>query len=279
MRNSKSDETNNATKSKPEKSEKHGKKTKAGSKPKRSQSIQFLHPWLSTTLKGNSGYILGLDFSPNGKYLINTAEGNNLFIRANVELDHTTKVRFSPDTKAFIGSLGNDNTVRIFRIGKKDDGSPGNISAAFDFPKKHSAEIINIGIASNGKFIMTCSRDTTIIIWSIKGDLYTSIDTHQMNNSYGAVSPCGRFVASSGFTPDVKVWEVCFDKGGMFQDVKRAFELKGHSAVRYELGQEAYLLCTGNIQYTSPSLISLSPDGRTVVVGADNSIKKYTTVF
>ncbi|KAJ8312492.1 hypothetical protein KUTeg_009865 [Tegillarca granosa] len=133
---SKSDETNNATKSKPEKSEKHGKKTKAGSKPKRSQSIQFLHPWLSTTLKGNSGYILGLDFSPNGKYLINTAEG----------------------------------------------------------------------------------------------DLYTSIDTHQMNNSYGAVSPCGRFVASSGFTPDVKVWEVCFDKGGMFQDVKRAFELKGHSA-------------------------------------------------
>ena len=30
-------------------------------------------------------------------------------------------------------------------------------------------EIINIGIASNGKFIMTCYRDTTMKIWDIKG--------------------------------------------------------------------------------------------------------------
>lgn len=26
------------------------------------------------------------------------------------------------------------------------------------------------------------------------------------------------------------MWEVCFDKGGNFQDVRRAFELKGHMA-------------------------------------------------
>lgn len=39
-----------------------------------------------------------------------------------------------------------------------------------------------------------------------------------------------RFVASCGFTPDVKVWEVCFGKGGEFREVARAFELKGHSA-------------------------------------------------
>lgn len=39
------------------------------------------------------------------------------------------------------------------------------------------------------------------------------------------------FVA--GFTPDVKVWEVSFDKGGNFREVVRAFELKGHSAGVY----------------------------------------------
>lgn len=33
-----------------------------------------------------------------------------------------------------------------------------------------------------------------------------------------------------GFTPDVKVWEVCFDKSGSFKEVIRAFELKGHTA-------------------------------------------------
>ena len=37
--------------------------------------------------------------------------------------------------RAFIVSLANHNTVRIFRIGKKEDGSPGNITAALDFPK------------------------------------------------------------------------------------------------------------------------------------------------
>ena len=37
-------------------------------------------------------------------------------------------------------------------------------------------------------------------------------------------------VQLSGFTPDVKVWEVCFDKSGNFQEVRRAFELKGHTA-------------------------------------------------
>ena len=41
------------------------------------------------------------------------------------------------------------------------------------------------------------------------------------------VSPCGRFVATSGFTPDVKVWEVKFSRSGEFEKVARAFDLTG----------------------------------------------------
>lgn len=37
--------------------------------------------------------------------------------------------------RAFVCSLANENTVRIFRIGKKDTGGIGNITAAFDFDK------------------------------------------------------------------------------------------------------------------------------------------------
>jgi hypothetical protein len=44
------------------------------------------------------------------------------------------------------------------------------------------------------------------------------------------------YVYNTGFTPDVKVWEVCFTKTGDFQEVKRAFELKGHSAGVYCFG-------------------------------------------
>ena len=39
-----------------------------------------------------------------------------------------------------------------------------------------------------------------LLIFSMNstGEIISSIDTHQVNNSYAAVSPCGRFVASSG---------------------------------------------------------------------------------
>lgn len=39
----------------------------------------------------------------------------------------------------------------------------------------------------------------------------------------------------TGFTPDVKIWEVEFGKDGYFQHVSRAMELKGHSAAALSL--------------------------------------------
>lgn len=286
-------------------------------KPARGKAhqTQFTHKWLACSLKGHGANILDMDFSPNGKYVITVAEDRSVllwstkefeqkdhkFVRGNVDLDHATTVKFSPDSKAFVVSLGNANTVRVFRIGKKDDGSPGNITGALDFPQVHKAVIINIGVASTGKFIMTCACDTTMIVWSIKGEVLSEINTNNMNNSYGAVSPCGRFVAASGFTPDVKIWEVCFTKSGEFQEVRRAFELKGHSAgvycfdfnndstrmvsaskdgtwkywdtnIRYDLNQDPYLLYTGKLQFSGPCLISLSLDGRTIAVAQEASI-------
>ena len=41
----------------------------------------------------------------------------------------------------------------------------------------------------------------------------------------------GRFLAVSGFAPDVKVWEVKFNKNpGTYEKTVRAFELTGHKA-------------------------------------------------
>ena len=55
-----------------------------------------------------------------------------------------------------------------------------------------------------------------------------------MNNTFACVSPCGRFFGVCGFTPEVKIWEVVFDKSGdNFKEIKRAFELKGHMAGIY----------------------------------------------
>lgn len=298
----------------PDKSNKKVKPiTKSVKKP---PHVAFSHAWLSCTLKGHSSRIVSLDFSPNGKYLITASEDRALmlwsvkefrqkehkYIRGNVEFDSATHVVFSPDSRALVASLANENAVRIFRLGKKDDGSHNvTISGALDFPSKHKVDIIGVGISSSGKWIMTCSGDTTILIWDLKGEILATIDTHQVNNSQGKVSPCGRFVASSGFTSDVKAWEVVFDKSGSFSSVKRAFELKGHTAgvydfdfnndsrrmasvskdntwkvwdtdVRYDMGQDPRLLYSGKVTSPGPALIALSPDGRTVAVGVDTSI-------
>ncbi|KAK2166184.1 hypothetical protein LSH36_41g13139 [Paralvinella palmiformis] len=298
--------------------------TKKEKKPlghRKDAKVVFNHPWLAGSLKSHSGPVLGLDFSPNGKYLASCSEDRSVLIwhvkdfakkehksiRSNIELDHATRVRFSPDSKAFMVSLFNENAIRVIKIGRKDDGSIGNFQTALDFPKGHDADLINTGISSNGKFIMTCSKDTTIKLWDLKGELLSTIDTHQMNNSHGAVSPCGRFVGSSGFTPDVKVWEVIFDRSGQFKEVIRAFELKGHSAgvysfafsgnsdrmatvskdgtwklwdinVEYRKQQDPRLLKTGRCVHSGTSVIALSPDGVTIAIACNHDISVYNTV-
>ncbi|XP_072496322.1 transducin beta-like protein 2 isoform X2 [Notamacropus eugenii] len=191
---------------------------------------------------------------------------------------------------------------------KKEDGNSTFQPMAEDFPKKHKAPVINIGIAETGKFIMSVSSDTTIIIWTLKGEVLSIINTNQMNNTYAVISHCSRFVGSCGFTPDAKVWEVCFSKNGQFREVTRAFELKGHTAgihflafsndscrmatvskdgtwkfwaidVEYKQQQDPYLLLTGTYQEAAsmPCILALSPDAQVLALASSNNIRLFNT--
>ncbi len=52
-----------------------------------------------------------------------------------MEFDHAVKVKFSPDSRSFITGLGIGNTIRAFKITKKDDSSVQIAPAALqDFP-------------------------------------------------------------------------------------------------------------------------------------------------
>ncbi|NXA09846.1 TBL2 protein, partial [Sapayoa aenigma] len=284
------------------------------------QQHNFTHRLLVAALKGHSSPVTCLDFSSNGKYLASCSEDRTVrlwstrdlagrehrCLRANVGLDHAEFVRLSPDSRAFIVWLANAETIRVYKMTKKDDGSFTFTASPGDFPKKHKAPVINIGIAETGKFIMTASSDTTILIWSLKGEVLATINTNQMNNAYAMVSPCGRFVASCGSTPDVKVWEVCFGKNREFWEVTRAFELKGHTAgvlsfsfsndsrrmatlskdstwrfwdtsVEYKKQQEPFLLLTGHCAVPQPRHVALSPDGRAVAIAGGADIAVHNT--
>ncbi|XP_071944671.1 transducin beta-like protein 2 [Antedon mediterranea] len=303
----------------PIKKEKHqtSKKAKQQGKWQKKQQHSFSHPYLAATLKNHSDNVLDLDFSINGKYLASCAEDRTIRIwsvkefkekehrclRGNVEYDHGTNVKFSPDCKAFITSTSNGNYIKVFKIGKKEDGTSASIATVLEFPKKHVQDIISIGIGSvvNGSYIMTATSDTTIIVWDLKGEVLTTIDTHHINNNHAAVSNCGRFIASCGFTPDVKLWEVVFNRSNEFTEVRRAMELKGHSAsvyyfsfnldstrmatvskdgtwklwdtdVEYMKQQDPYLLCTGSFNHTEPSRICLSYDSHSIAIATHANI-------
>lgn len=282
----------------------------------------FRHPWLLASLKGHTGRVLDMDFAANGKYLASCGDDRTIFVwdtkdfsqkdrrslRINVEYDHATHVKWSPDCKAVIAHRFNDNCIEIFKIEKKKDGW---ISAnkAFTFPKAHDTDIVGMGIATNGKFIMTCSNKTDLVLWDLKGEKLATVDTFLMSTTCAKISPCGRFVVASGFTPEAKTWEVIFDKSGEFKEVKSVVELTlgGHTSgvydvafdvdsshmatvskdgtwrlfdtnVNYKQGQGVRFEKTGKYELDgSNALIALSPNSEVIAIAAANDLQFFST--
>jgi transducin beta-like protein 2 len=203
----------------------------------------FKHEWVNTTLKGPSGQLHDVILNPSDKFLLASSSDGSCTLwnlktkdtgirsyKIPIEGDIPNKLAFSPDSKALLVSLNMSNKIRIIKIGKKEDGSPGNFQAISDIGEAHSCDICDIGIATSGQFVMVAFKDTMVNLYTPKGVLLKKIDTGHNINYQATISPCGRFVATCGFTPDVKVWEVSFSKSNDFREVKRVYELKGHNA-------------------------------------------------
>ncbi|RZC41645.1 transducin beta-like protein 2 [Asbolus verrucosus] len=104
------------------------------------------------------------------------------------------------------------------------------------------------------------------------------------------------------------VWEVIFSKSGEFQEIKRVFELSGHSSgvydvafdsdsshiatvskdgtwklfninIEYKKGETPHLKITGKYQQAgNHSLIALSPNAEVVAIATGNSLAFYSTL-
>ncbi|KAK8783769.1 hypothetical protein V5799_009863 [Amblyomma americanum] len=90
-------------------------------------------------------------------------------VRLNVELDHAKRAKWSPDNRALVLCTALENRVHVYRVKRREDGSPGSAEPLLQFRDAHrSSELLNVGIACNGNFIMSISMDTTLCVWSLK---------------------------------------------------------------------------------------------------------------
>ncbi|XP_050696721.1 transducin beta-like protein 2 [Eriocheir sinensis] len=230
-------------------------------------------------------------------------------VRGNIEFDFATKVCWSPDGKAVILHKSVANTIEVYKLTKRPDGSLGSPQVSLTFPQHdREADVIALDVAVTGKFIMSCNNKNQLIIWGLRGEVMEMVDTRHGDTYSATLSPCGRFVATTGFTPDVKVWEVKFSKAGNFEGIKRAFDLSGHKAgiyscsinsdstrmvsvskdgtwrlfdtnIEYQKGQLVYLLKSGPYENkTQPALIRLAPDGRTIAIASAASLTFFSAI-
>ncbi|XP_044759114.1 transducin beta-like protein 2 isoform X2 [Coccinella septempunctata] len=290
-------------------------------KPKQKPSNKKIcHSSYASSFKGHAGNVTDADLSSNGKFLATCSDDRTVFlwdardlkakehksVRINIDFDHPTFVKWSPDNKAFLIHRYQDGNIEVYKVDKKKDGSLGHATVAHTFPKVHEEEVIGMSISSNGKFIMTCSTKNDLVLWDLKGQIIAKVDTCLMTTFCAKISPCGTFVLASGFSPDAKVWEVIFSKNGEFLDVKRAFELSGHSSgiydvscnadssqmvtvskdgtwrlfdtkVEFRKGQDARLIKSG--KYSNPedeeALVALSPNG-VIVIAVNNTLQFFS---
>ncbi|MPC78852.1 Transducin beta-like protein 2 [Portunus trituberculatus] len=56
-------------------------------------------------------------------------------VRGNIEFDYATKVCWSPDGKAVIIHKSVANTIEVYKLTKRPDGSPGSPQMSMTFPQ------------------------------------------------------------------------------------------------------------------------------------------------
>lgn len=150
--------------------------------------------------------------------------------RVNIEYDHMYKTVWSPDSKAVLGFKSMENAIEAYRLDKRD-GLFTAYAKSITFPRAHdNDDVVSLDMACNGRFLMSASNRTEIIVWDSRGSILDRFDSFLMTNYAVKISPCGRYIAATGFAPDVKLWEVKFSKNGNYEKTARAFELTGHNS-------------------------------------------------
>ncbi|EGT59769.1 hypothetical protein CAEBREN_03892 [Caenorhabditis brenneri] len=288
----------------------------------------FSHKWSVGVLKGHTKEVTDIAFASDGKKFVSIsgdrtvtlwdvrdfAQKEHKSVRQTIEYDTPTHVVFAPDCKSVVFSVKRDNKLCVYKLAKKTEGSGSHHFVHIDnleFERVHQVDVQHIGIAGNAKYLMSAALDNKVCIYDLRGQLLKTIDP-KVGTLYDCrLSPDGRFIIVSGFTPDVFVFEPVFSRDGTFQNAKKVFSLSGHQSgvlaaafngsstravtisrdgrwrifdvdIRYEAGQDARILREGCWEplrgATSEKVrLEMSPSGDSFAVSFETNLKVFSS--
>src|SRR5947209_16743904 len=241
------------------------------------------------TLRGHSGPIRSVAFSPDGKRLATTSDDGTAKIweaGSGQELltlrGHSGSIRsvaFSPDGKR-LATAGNDGTAKIWEAGSGQE---------LQTLGGHSGPVRSVAFSPDGKRLATGSDDGTAKIWEAgSGQELQTLRGHSGPVRSVAFSRDGKRLATAGDDGTAKIWEAGSGQelqtlGGHSGPVRSvAFSPDGKRLATASDDGTAKIWEAGSGQelqtlrgHTGPVIsVSFSPDGKRLAAAGDDGTVK-----
>ena len=262
----------------------------------------LINVWYSKSLKGHTGYVTSVSFSPDGRYALSGSHDRTIRlweVATGKELQQLIgytsikSVSFSPDGR-YILSGDDDKTICLWEV------ATGKVLQKF---AGHKYGINSYSFSSDGQYALTGSEiddiryenDNTIKLWevAIGKELRQFKSLQPVLGCNGGIcsvcfSPDGQYAMSGGKREIIRLWEVATGK--------ELQQFKGHSNInsirfspdgRYAMsgGKDQIIrlweVVTGRelrqfIGHTSwVNSVSFSPDGRYALSGGGDDERRY----